>query len=165
MLVEIPMKFWLGGQLPPPQSPSVVHGGVESLAQTLLGLPVRRAKMVGLSKLTNPPRVSPDMQAGGAKSCAWLPIALMLALFAPDPLTTPESPPAGSPPQTRPVVWLTFSTSVILTLKPGLLLPPSAGQSLPASSKVASKLRSKQRPASLQSPVATTPLPMQGGRA
>src|SRR5437660_5398868 len=102
MLVEIPMKFWIGTQLPPPHCAFDVQTVVESLAQTLLGLPVRRAKIVGLSKLTKPPRVSPDMQAGGENACALLPIALMLALSVLDPSTISVSPPAGMPPQTWP---------------------------------------------------------------
>ena len=97
------MKFWMGTQWPPPQAPSEVHTVCESLSQTLLGLPVRSAKIVGSWKVTKPPRVRPDMQAGGENCCALRRSESMLALFAVEPLTTPVSVPAGIPPHTRPM--------------------------------------------------------------
>src|SRR5438093_8258974 len=148
----------------PPQSTLLVHTMFGSFEQTLFGAPVASAKIFGFSKVTSPPSVRPDMQAGGENVVELSWSSSMLALLVVDSLTTFESSPPDVPPQTWPNTRCSGCTPSSFTLKPGLDRPlGSSGQSPPASSKLALKFRSRQRAARLQSPDATALWPKQGG--
>src|SRR5207249_10517392 len=110
----------------PPQSTLLVHTMFGSFEQTLFGAPVASAKIFGFSKVTSPPSVRPDMQAGGENVVELSWSSSMLALLVVDSLQIFDLSPPDVPPQALPNNACCGCTPSSFTLTPGLDWPLGA---------------------------------------